>query len=166
MDGTDIRRQVFRNLAPENSGLGGLRMAPMIDMVFLLLIFFLVAAKWRPEEDFLPIKLPSAQAGQNAVGRTEPLRIHIYSIDNGCRIQIGQVQVVEVNGETIEEDFAELASRIEAVLSSQSRFLSDPVEIICEPDVKSNYWVKIYNVLCGLKLTDITFTMTGQPQGK
>ena len=162
----DIRSQLFRKFPRQNSYFTGARLAPMIDMVFLLLIFFLVATKWRPEEDFLPIKLPSAQAGQNAVGRTEPLQIHIFPASDGCRVQIGEVEAVEIRAKTIEADLAELAERIETVLSSQKRFLSDPVEIICEADVKSDWWVKIYNVLCGMKLADITFTMTEQPQSK
>jgi biopolymer transport protein ExbD len=166
MDGRGFRRQVLRNFPRRDSYFSGARMAPMIDMVFLLLIFFLVAAKWRPEEDFLPIKLPSAQAGQNAVGRTEPLQIHIFSASDGCKVQIGEVEAVEIGAKTIEANLGELADRIEAVLSNQKRFLSDPVEIICEADVKSDWWVKIYNVLCGMKLADITFTMTEQPQGK
>jgi len=52
-------------------------MAPMIDMVFLLLIFFLVAAKWRPQEDFLPFQLPLAHAQEQRIGKPEPLMIHI-----------------------------------------------------------------------------------------
>ena len=166
MDPAGFRRQAFRSFPRQNSYFTGARLAPMIDMVFLLLIFFLVVAKWRPEEDFLPIKLPSAQAGQNAVGRTEPLQIHIFSASDGCRVQIGEVEAVEIMTKTIEANLAELTDRIEAVLSNQKRFLSDPVEIICEADVKSDWWVKIYNVLCGMNLTDITFTMTEQPQRK
>jgi len=54
-----------------------LRMAPMIDIIFLLLIFFLVAAKWRPAESFLPFKLPVGAAGNQAVVRPEPLVIEI-----------------------------------------------------------------------------------------
>jgi biopolymer transport protein ExbD len=163
MDPTGFRKQVLRGFPRRDSYFTGARMAPMIDMVFLLLIFFLVAAKWRPEEDFLPIKLPSAQGSQAAIGRTEPLQIHILSASNGCRVQIGQIEAIEISEKTVEANLVELADKIEAVLTSQNRFLSDPVEIICEPNVKSDWWVKIYNVLCGLNLTDITFTMTEKP---
>ena len=60
-----------------------LRMAPMVDMVFLLLIFFLVAAKWRPEEDFLPFQLATAQAQDARLGRPEPLVIQIRATQTG-----------------------------------------------------------------------------------
>ena len=98
-----------------------------------------------------------------AIGRTEPLQIQILSAAKGCRVQIGQVEAIDISEKNVEANLAELADRIETVLSNQNRFLSDPVEIICEPDVKSDWWVKIYNVLCGMKLTDITFTMTEKP---
>jgi biopolymer transport protein ExbD len=159
----NIRRQVFRNFPLRNSYFSGARMAPMIDMVFLLLIFFLVAAKWRPEENFLPIKLPSAQAGEGVVGRTEPLQIQILPMAGGCRVLVGQTEAVEIGEKDVEANLAELAERVGAILSSQKRYLSDPVEIVCEPAVKSDWWVKIYNVLCGMRLTDITFTMTEKP---
>jgi biopolymer transport protein ExbD len=40
-----------------------LDMTPMIDMVFMLLIFFLVATTFRQEEREMKIALPAAQAG-------------------------------------------------------------------------------------------------------
>ena len=35
-----------------------LRMVPMIDVVFLLLVFFLLTANFRSKEGFLPAELP------------------------------------------------------------------------------------------------------------
>jgi biopolymer transport protein ExbD len=162
----DIRSHITKNFPRQNTYFTGARLAPLIDMVFLLLIFFIIVAKWRPEEDFLPIKLPSAQASQTSIGRTEPLRIHITSIANGCSVQIGQADAINISEKNVEANLAALAEKTTAVLSSQSRFPGDPVEIVCEPDVKSDYWVKIYDLLCGMNLTDITFTMTGQSPAK
>lgn len=59
-------------------------------MIFLLLIFFIVAGKWRPDEDFLPLKLPTADAQQQALAKPEPLEICIFNTETGCRVQIGQ----------------------------------------------------------------------------
>jgi biopolymer transport protein ExbD len=74
-------------------------MAPMIDMIFLLLIFFLVAAKWRPQEDFLPLQLPAAQARPSALGKPEPLILHIFATKTGCKVQIGQLQTVGIENQ-------------------------------------------------------------------
>lgn len=137
-----------------------LRMAPMIDMVFLLLLFFLVAAKWRPQEDFLPLLLPAAQAQGHNIGRPEPLEIFIFPTQAGCQVQIGRAHTVQIENETIEENLAVLLEKINASLSAQKRFTTDPVEIICDAEVKWEHLAKIYNLFFGAGLTDITFRMT------
>jgi len=149
----------LRRRAPRGRGFA-LRMVPMIDMIFLLLIFFLVTANWRPEEDFLPLQLAAAQ-GQGAVlTRPEPLEIHIFAAPAGCRVQIGRADEVEIDDNTIEADLAAMIARIEACLLAQKRFTGDPIEIICGGDVKWDHLTKIYNVFFGAGLTDITFRMT------
>jgi biopolymer transport protein ExbD len=138
----------------------GLRMAPMIDMIFLLLLFFLVAAKWRPAEDSLPFKLPAASAQQIRVGSPQPMSIYISAIQNGCTVQIGNLYNVQIEDKTIEADLAELMQKIADCMNTQKRFASDPVEISCQSDVKWQYVARIYNMFFGAGLTDITFIMT------
>jgi biopolymer transport protein ExbD len=135
-------------------------MAPMIDMIFLLLIFFLVAAKWRPQEDFLPFQLPVAQAQEQRIGKPEPLIIHISATQTGCQVQIGQSDAVQIENQTIEVNLAVLMEKMEKCLLAQKRFATDPIEIICEPEVKWEHLAKIYNMFFGAGLTDITFQMT------
>ena len=137
-----------------------LRMAPMIDMIFLLLIFFLVAAKFRPEENFLPFQLPTAQAQGHRPGKPEPLIIHIFATETGCRVQIGQLQTVQIENQTLEANLAALMEEIEKCLLAQKRYTADPIEIVCAPEVKWGHLAKIYNVFFGTGLTDITFRMT------
>ena len=143
-----------------------LRMAPMIDMIFLLLIFFLVAAKWRPEEDFLPFRLPAVQAQEHRIGKPEPLMIYISATRTGCEVQIGRLHTVQIENETIEADLAVLMEKIKKSLLAQKRFATDPIEIVCGAEVKWEHLAKIYNVFSGAGLTDITLPMTEQsPNG-
>jgi biopolymer transport protein ExbD len=135
-------------------------MAPMIDVIFLLLIFFLVAGKWRPEEDFLPFQLPTAQAYEASVGKPEPLMVYIEHRETGCRVRISRTAAVEMRSERIEEGLADLMKEIKVCLLAQKRVASDPVEIICDGKVKWDYVAKIYNTFYGIGLTDITFQMT------
>ena len=137
-----------------------LRMAPMIDMIFLLLIFFLVSAKWRPEESFLVFQLPAAQAAEHRPGKPEPLLIHIFETETGCRVQIGHARTVQIENKTIEADLAVLMEKMRDCMLAQKRFVTDPVEIICEPKVKWDHLTKIYNLFSGAGLTDITLPMT------
>lgn len=155
-----IMNGFFAELANSRPRGFNLRMAPMIDIIFLLLLFFLVAAKWRPHESFLPFHLPAADTQQREFGKPEPLVIRILATQAGCNVQIGQSQTVQIANQTIEEDLASLTGKMRDCMLDQKRFVTDPVEIICQPSVKSQYWVKIYNVLAGLKLTDITISMT------
>ena len=142
----------------------GLRMAPMIDVIFLLLIFFLVAANWGPQEDFLPFQLPSAQAQGHRFGKAEPLVIQILPTRSGCEVRIGQLYSVEINNQTVEADLVELMEKTRQSLVEQRRFATDPIEIICAPQVKWDHLAKIYNLFFGAGLTDITFQMTEYDQ--
>ena len=137
-----------------------LRMAPMIDMIFLLLIFFLVAAKWRPQEDFLPFQLPAAQAQGHRLAKPEPLIIHIFATQSGCQVRIGRSHTVQIENKNIEANLVMLMEKMESCLLEQKRFATDPVEIICDPQVKWEHLAKIYNMFFGAGLTDITFQMT------
>ena len=137
-----------------------LRMAPMIDLIFLLLIFFLVAAKFRPQEDFLPFQLPAAYSQQQTVGKPEPLTIRISAAPSGCLVQISRLSAVPIENENIEADLAVLMEKTRECLLAQKRLASDPVEIICDANVKWEHLAKIYNLFYGAGLTDITFQMT------
>lgn len=137
-----------------------LRMAPMIDMIFLLLIFFFVAAKWRPAEDFLPFQLSAAHGQNITIGRPEPLIIHISATQTGCKVQIGKLHTVRIENENVEANLAMLMEKMNNCLLAQKRFADDPIEIICEPEVKWDHLAKIYNIFFGAGLTDITFQMT------
>ena len=153
---TDIFNRIFSGRRSRFT----LRMAPMIDMIFLLLIFFIVAGKWRPQEDFLPFEMPAAQAGYHQFGRPEPLMIHIFATQTGCQVQIGQLHTVQVEDKTIVADLTVLMGKIQQTLLDQKRFAIDPIEIVCAPEVKWDHLAKIYNLLYGAGLTDITFEMT------
>ena len=155
-----MQRDVFNEVFSKRRRPFTLRMAPMIDMIFLLLIFFLVAAKWRPQEDFLPFQLPVAQAQEQRIGKPEPLIIHISATQTGCQVQIGQSDAVQIENQTIEVNLAVLMEKMESILLAQKRFATDPIEIVCEPEVKWEHLAKIYNTFFGAGLTDITFQMT------
>jgi biopolymer transport protein ExbD len=144
----------------------GLRIAPMIDMIFLLLIFFLVAAKWSPQEDFLPLQLPIANAGTVAqtTVKPEPLTIQITPANAGCRVQIGSSRTIDIPSQNPEQGLASLMEQTKLCLSEQKRYASDPVEIVCAGKVKWENLARIYNVLYGMGLTNITFQMTDSPK--
>lgn len=155
-----IRSRVLGRISERGRGGFSLRMAPMIDMIFLLLIFFVVAAKWRPQEDFLPFRLPTASAAAPIVGRADPLLLHISPSGNGCAVSVAGSEAVELSEENFDAGLARLMGMMGRVMHSQKRTTSDPVEIVCDREVRWENVAKVYNLLCSAGLSDITFEMT------
>jgi len=154
---------ISKNISESKDRNFSLRMAPMIDIIFLLLIFFLVAGKWRPQENFLPIRLPAANASQQLIAKPEPLMIYISPTKTGCNVQIAQIYSIQIENENIEKDLVFLMEKLNDTLLKQKRYASDPIEITCLPKVKWDLLAKIYNLFYGMGLTDITFAMTELP---
>jgi biopolymer transport protein ExbD len=157
---SSIQGIISERLFASRAGAPRLRMAPMIDMIFLLLIFFLLTARFRPMENFLPLQLEVGGPAAGQSGLVEPLTMYISPADDGCRIRLGRdltVSILEVSPET---GLALLTDNLEIGLREQKRNISDPVEIVCGGAVKWQHLARIYNVLFGMGITDITFRMT------
>lgn len=56
-----------------------LNLAPMIDVVFLLLIFFMVATTFANQEREMDIDLPTAESGEEAKRDVEELVINLFT---------------------------------------------------------------------------------------
>ena len=73
-----------------------LNLTSMIDVVFLLLIYFIVATKFKHGEEIYRLDLPERQAANRSADPfeldREPLRIRVVSLprggDRGCRLEI------------------------------------------------------------------------------
>ncbi len=57
---------------------GGINLTPMVDVVFLLLIFFLAATTFRSDEVNLDMRLPSAKSGDAGKG-DKPLVVNLLA---------------------------------------------------------------------------------------
>jgi len=132
----------------------------MIDVVFLLLIFFLVSAKWRPREDFLPLRIAGAVGNMSVTARPAPLIVYIRQLPGGCAISVGQSKAVTVRDGNIQAGLQRFSQELSSVIKRQKRYADDPIEIICDGKLKWQYLAGIYNCIYGSGLTDITFQMT------
>ncbi len=136
-----------------------LRMLPMIDVIFLLLTFFVLTAKFRMPEDFLAMKLPTGAGRMDSSVIIEPLVLSVAVAGEGCEIVIGQAESVRVSDAAVEDGLAQFATMFKQISADQKRHAGDPVEIMCDDDVKWDHLVKIYNVLQAMGMDDITFHM-------
>ncbi|MEM9409920.1 MAG: biopolymer transporter ExbD [Planctomycetota bacterium] len=74
----------------KNGAISSLTMTPLIDVVFLLLIFFLVASRFSEEERYLDLNLPSVSEAMSATAEVNEIVINIdadgkYFIDGAFR---------------------------------------------------------------------------------
>ncbi len=160
LNDVNSQKDIFGTLDRSGHGDFTLRMAPLIDIIFLLLLFFLVTANWRPKESFLPVQLPAVSDGTKTIVKAEPLVIEIKSIPAGCVVQIGQSIAVEIADGTTDENLALMMEKLKQCMVEQKRFISDPIELVCDKKLKWQYLAEIYNLMYGCGLTDITFAMT------
>ena len=77
----------------KGEALGSLSLTPLIDMVFLLLIFFLVASRFEEQERELQVNLPDASEARPLVAPPRELFINIDR--NGQYFVTGKVVGIE-----------------------------------------------------------------------
>ena len=70
------------------SGSLGFNMTPMIDVVFLLIIFFLVSSHLAKQEAQMPLPLPTAESGKKSLDEDAP-RLTINVTAEGVPVAVG-----------------------------------------------------------------------------
>jgi len=160
-DYNEIRNLLFTKLQLKKRSNISLRMTPMIDMIFLLLVFFLVTAKFRPQEDLLPMQLPAPDTAVAAADiLVDPLIISLSTKIDHLRIDIDNSKTFKIPDGDPDAALATFASEILSLYSAQNRVATDPVELDCDENLSWKHLVKVYNVLFGMGMTDITFPLT------
>jgi biopolymer transport protein ExbD len=155
-----ISRKVLGRLQQSRGGGLGLRMTAMIDVIFLLLIFFVLTAQFSREEQFLPIRLPGpASAAQRLDVPAEPLRISIAMQGDLCRIDLGRGRQVALTVSDLPAGLAAFTQTVTTALEQEKRLAADPVEIACGDSVPWDILVKVYNGLYAMGIEDIIFTL-------
>jgi biopolymer transport protein ExbD len=159
-----IEESVLEEISGNNKSFSNLclRLAPLIDVIFLLLIFFFISAQFRPAESLLPLDLPAAEAKSSA-HIVEPLIIYVFDSEQGCQIQLAD-KGINISVQNAEQDFTNFVEIFIQILREQKRVLADPVVLAFDNEVKWDYDAKIYNLLYGLGINDITFRLNAEIQ--
>ncbi|MEN8127725.1 MAG: biopolymer transporter ExbD [Planctomycetota bacterium] len=131
----------------------GLRMTPMIDVIFLLLAFFVLTAKFQEPEQLLPVIVGKASP-QNAVTKDTPLKIFIEPAPSGCLLRIGNRPPIALSAENPSESLLVLARKVRLALETTGPV---PVELYYDDAIPWDIVVKVYDVLYGLGAQNITF---------
>jgi biopolymer transport protein ExbD len=135
-----------------------MQMGPMIDMVFLLLVFFMVSAKPIKQESDINIGLPGTVAQEEAL-----------EIPDEQRIQIQPNGQVVLNDQPMDSP---ASAEMPALLSTLKRFKesadSNKTEalITIDADDAANHEriVQVLNACAQAKITGVTFADAGEKE--
>ena len=144
-------------LKRRSSGKIGLNLTSMIDVVFLLLIYFMVATEFKSAEEAFPMDLPVRNAGRTVTLDSEPLIILVDSAGEGAF----DVQV-RLDGpwdslQSLEELSYFLRTNKASGFGSQGLFTeSHPILVKPAKQTRWEHAIATYNVVVNAKYSNIT----------
>ncbi len=133
-------------------------MAPMIDVIFLLLIFFVCTASFQPPEEILPTRLSMPGAVESAV-EIDPELLDLDEIVVKVLWREGQAHW-QING----RDYDSLDA-VGEVLTAAARLQSDlPVILDIEPTVPMEDVIDLYDICRAIGLEQVRFAASGNDE--
>ena len=141
-----------------------LNLTSMIDVIFLLLVFFVVTASFAPGEGVLTVKLPQGTGtGDPLDPPTLPLNIAITSTGAyGYRLEIEGLAAVPADFEQLYHQLVALQYD-EALQRTGTHKTDDPIVIKPNGNVRWQHVVNVFNAAVRARYTKIAFA---QAQGR
>jgi len=118
----------------------GFQMAPMVDIMFLLLIFFMAAIIYAKWENKLEVNVPTADKS-----------------DRTAR-SVGEVVInVDKEGKIYINSFMKTPDQLQALLGQVTRVSKDqPVIIRADADTAHKHFVRVLNICRRLGITNVS----------
>jgi biopolymer transport protein ExbD len=123
---------------PRESGIG-FNMTPMIDVVFLLIIFFLVSSHLAKQESRVPVELPEAVQGQESLDDESP-RMVVTVKDTGEILAFGQVVSPQTLSKQIDDFRHKHDEQVEVRIRGDRRVSYRVVKPILLACAKAGVW--------------------------
>lgn len=130
----------------------GINLTPMIDVTFLLQIFFLVTSSFERPEGLFPSRLPAHGEGAavSAVLPISPIVIRLSQDGERYRIRVDHFTHAPVS-------FVDLASFLKDVQGNPGFDDETPVALIPDPDVAWDHVVGCWNAAVRASCKNIVF---------
>ncbi|MFK7790934.1 MAG: ExbD/TolR family protein [Phycisphaeraceae bacterium] len=125
-----------------------LKLTSMIDVVFLLLIFFVVTASFTIDEGTLQANMPGHTTGHYSI--TPPVQIELTSADDGITYSLS------VDGEPM-DGASELAEAMTRRVETGRMASDDIVQIMPQGHVRWQHVLNVYNACVTAELEQVTF---------
>ena len=131
-------------------------LAPMIDVTFLLLIFFSVTATFQRAEGYLAAKLPKDAGAVSVPSPITPIVVRIEQFGMG----MGDYRIRVDHFLNAPATFGELAKFLSDVQGNPGFGKQTPVVIAAEADVAWNHVVNCWNAAVRAGCKNISFGQT------
>jgi len=130
-----------------------LRMTPMIDVIFLLLTFFVLTAKFREPEQFLQVDV--AKADSAAVSRVPVvLDVRIDRSPDGFLLKVGDRPPIRVSPDGPADALLLMSEKVKTGLETEG---AGSIDLYCDDSVPWDLAVKVYDALYAMGIREITF---------
>jgi biopolymer transport protein ExbD len=125
----------------------GFQIAPMIDLILVLMVFFMSTVALKQVENELPIALPG-----KALGDTPPSKVDL-------NVTIEADGSISLNGEAVADQADKELPTLRARLKEQVDLFDDkiPVVIIPQSDVKHGRVIDVLNACSAANIRNISF---------
>ena len=133
------------SLAAREGGLG-LQIAPMLDILFVLLLFFMVAAGSVKHEASIATQLPGGQPGKDV-----PVQI---TIDADGQVNVNNAPVDTTEG----DELPETVSRLQAMIKSNA---NQPIIVTPTPSTREQRVVDVLNACTAAGVKNLAFGTSG-----
>ncbi|MGB0767201.1 MAG: biopolymer transporter ExbD [Phycisphaeraceae bacterium] len=125
-----------------------LKLTSMIDVVFLLLVFFVVTATFTHDEGTLLATMPGEMDGESRIHH--PINVELTSADDGISYHL------TVDGRSIESATA-LAQTLSDRVRRGQMAIDDPVQINPQGVVRWQHVVNVFNACVSAELERVAF---------
>lgn len=133
-----------------------LRMTAMIDIIFLLLIFFVLTSKFNPPQKYLPLAVAGTNTDTIENLSTEPLRIELETTNSGFKAAFAQNEITindSAGFTAAHQHYKILAEKLQNCKTNKA------AEITSDNDLNWQHLVAVYNILYSAGYSDITFVV-------
>lgn len=136
-----------------NENQSGFQLAPMVDVMFLLLIFFMVSSIYYQLEKNLEVKVPKAESGSDVDRANVEL---IINIDKKGSYFVNNIKM-DIDG--VREILSDIVNKFNQ---------SQPIIIRCDKETPHKYFVKVFDVCQALEIDDVRIASEPYelPEGK
>lgn len=142
----------------QGGGIFGFQIAPMIDVVFVIMLFFMVMAGAVKVERELNQKLPGTVETSKSVEFTDEILINIA--ENG-EVLLNEEPMDPVGKRQMPRLTASLMRLKQGSDAAKAPVL---VTIISEPDAKYSRVVDTLDALASAEITNVTFTLSAEEE--